>query len=207
MKKIIINFQKISPKERKNLREFLKRFMSVQIIDESESKMVLKSFKIEELSIEECLKRLYFLSASMLEEIGNKDKTILKEMRDNMTRFYYMLVMQIRRFLDEGKFTRENQISLIRAMDFRMVAEKIQRIGEAASDLGNSKNRIDPDLLNKISKTYEKVFFCFLNESYKKAPGVWENVENLSKKVIKLEKNENLKTIINYMKEISGLIR
>jgi phosphate uptake regulator len=212
---IIINIKKITENERKDLYLFLKRFITIQIIEENKHKIVLKSFKIEELSIEECLKRLYFLCLGMFEELSSSNNSIIiQETRDNMTRFYYLLVMQIRRFLDEGRFTKENQIPLIRAMDFRMVAEKIQRIGELIENFGEIKNNSIKNLLEKIKEHYEKTVLYFINNNYNKASSLWEKGEELKRikllKISGLKENQqktNLFQILRYVNEIAGLIR
>jgi hypothetical protein len=159
------------------------------------------------------------LSLGMLEELGSKNDPVLqREMRDNMTRFYYILVMQIRRYLDEGKFTEESQVPLIRAMDFRMVAEKIQRIGEIAGYFGqvNPKSK---DFLLEIKEFYEKTTLSFINDNYEKAQEHWENGESLEIKykalLEKSKKSDNkfyknlldLFQILRYSREISGLLR
>lgn len=207
--KITIIFdKKINSNERNNLYTFLKRFMNVQILEDNESKIVLKSFKIEELTIEECLKRLYFLSSGMMSEVLEKaNSLIIAESRDNMTKFYYMLVMQVRRFLEEGKFTKENQISLIRAMDFRMIAEKIQRIGEIMTNKNINKKE-NLKFFEELIPIYSKTFFCFLNKTYDKAPECWENLNILKEKYSSLlNKNADLSQILRYVKDISGLIK
>jgi phosphate uptake regulator len=212
---IIINIKKITENERKDLYLFLKRFITIQIIEENKHKIVLKSFKIEELSIEECLKRLYFLCLGMFEELSSSNNSIIiQETRDNMTRFYYLLVMQIRRFLDEGRFTKENQIPLIRAMDYRMVAEKIQRIGELIENFGEIKNNSIKNLLEKIKEHYEKTVLYFINNNYNKASSLWEKGEELKRikllKISGLKENQqktNLFQILRYVNEIAGLIR
>jgi len=214
---VIIN-KKISGNQRKEIYDFLKRFITIQIIEESNTKIILKSFKIEELSIEECIKRLYFISLGMIEElISSNDRTMLQEMRDNMTRFYYLLVMQIRRFLDEGKFTKENQIPLVRAMDFRMVAEKIQRVGEIVDNLKTIKNKKSLDFLKKVHEHYSKSVLSFINNNYKKAPLLWEQGKKLKKEYDNLlSKKQNSQTlqqlkdihiILRFTNEITGLIR
>lgn len=220
--KITIIFRKkISKMQRKEIYSFLKRFITVQIIEETESKIILKSFKIEELSIEECLKRLYFLSLNMLEELSSSDnKVMLKEMRDNMTKFYYLLVMQIRRFFKEGKFTEENQIPILRSLDFRMVAEKMQRIGEIVDNFGKVNNKELIRLIKEIQAYYSKTVLYFMDNNYEKAPIVWsggENIEKELKKILKqsiksknmtlYEQTQDLLQISRYTKEIAALIR
>ncbi len=203
--KIIINFKsKITEKEKGELYSFFKFFMNVQIIEETDTRLILKSFKIEDLSAEECLKRMHFLCIGMFEDFNSKNRTTLKEMRDTMTRFYYMLVMQIRRFLEEGKFAKENQISLIRAMDFRMAAEKIQRISEILEDYDSKK--IDEKTMKLISEYYSKSVFSFLNMNFETALTLWSEEKTLRKKIEKIT-DEKIIQIIRFSKEISMLVR
>lgn len=218
--KITIKFQKISEKERKEVYIFLKRFISVQIIEETKEKIIVKSFKIEELSIKECLNRLYYLSLGMIEELcSSGNKVMIKEMRDNMTRFYYLLVMQIRRFFKEGRFTKENQIPILKSLDFRMVAEKMQRIGEIIDNFGKiEKKLIKPT--KKIQEYYSKAVLYFINGNYEKAPFVWEQSREIEKELKKISKQaeksknlslykqtQSLSQISRYSKEIGALIR
>jgi phosphate uptake regulator len=200
----ILSKTKISEKEKNELHSFFKMFMNVQVIEETENKIVIKSFKIEDLSIEECLKRMHFLCLGMLEEMTLKNKTSLKEMRDTMSRFYYMLVMQIRRFLEEGKFAKENQISLVRAMDFRMVAEKIQRIAEIADNY--KEKNMNKELIKTAIDYYSKAVFSFLTPNFEKALALWSE-EKLLKRKLEKKNNEELAQIVRYSKEISMLIR
>ncbi|MDD5192104.1 MAG: hypothetical protein PHH54_01250 [Candidatus Nanoarchaeia archaeon] len=208
--KITIIIREVSKKEKEKIYAFIKRFMNVQIIEETESKIVLKSFRIEDLSIEECLKRMYFLSLNMLEDTISEDYSSMKEMRDTMTRFYYMLVMQIRRFLSEGKFADENQIPLTRALDLRMVAEKIQRIGEIIESI----KKIDKELIpisKSVEEYYSKSFNYFMQSDFKKALPLWEEANILNKKCERIkadkEKLKGVMQILRFAKEISMLVR
>src|SRR3989338_10577431 len=55
---------------------FLKRFINVQVIEETDAKIVVKCFKIDEISIEECLRRMFFLSLNIIDETSSgNDKT------------------------------------------------------------------------------------------------------------------------------------
>ncbi|MEI6731547.1 MAG: hypothetical protein WCK90_02600 [archaeon] len=193
----------IAEKDRKEIYSFLKRFMNSQIIEETKSEIIVKSFRIEELSIEECLKRMQFLSLSMLEEFyGNNQKIKIQEMRDTMTRFYYILVMQIRRFLSEGKYTDQNQISLIRAMDIRMVAEKVQRVAEHIANL--QKNPKITSLVKEIDSYYSKSIKYFIEEDFDKALPLWNDSKSLQKKCTA---NNELAQMVRLSKEISMLVR
>lgn len=173
--KIIIKFTKKATKEeKKKLYAFLKKFMNVQIIEETEEKIVLKSFKIEELSIKECLNRMFYLTLNMIDELkNNNDQMKQKEIEVTTKRFYYMLVMQIRRFIGEGKFTEQNQISLIRAMDCRLVGANIERISEYILDSENLKSKEIKKMLEEITEYYKKSVAYFINNKYQKALTLW----------------------------------
>jgi phosphate uptake regulator len=198
--KIIIKFiKKITENQRKKLYAFLKRFMNTQIIEETESKVIIKCFTINELSMDECLKRMYFLSLNLIDEIiGKNDGFKVKEIRDTMTRFYYMLIMQVRRFLSEGKFVSDKQIPIIRAMDLRMVAEKIQRLAEIIEHLDRKEN------IGLIKDYYSKSFSYFINNDFEKALPLWQKAKSLQEKT---KKDANLMQLLRYSKEISMLVR
>jgi phosphate uptake regulator len=195
--KIIIKFKKITEKQRKKLYSFLTRFINVQIIEETKNRIVAKSFKIDELTLETCLNRMFYLSLNMLDD--RTDKVKMNELRDNMTRFYYMLVMQVRVFLSEGKFTGQNQIPLIRAMDIRMVAEKVQRIGEIIASEGTRLGD-----MKSIRDYYFRAVQYFINSDFEKALPLWQESQALQKKY----RNDNAKTqLVFYAKQISMLVR
>ncbi len=177
--------QKITEKERMQLSLFLSRFMNVQVIEETPEKIVVKSFKIEELSIEECLQRMHFLLLNLFDEAASGSNLAkLKEPRETLLRFYYLLVMQVRRFLSEGKFAEENQISLIRAMDYRMVAEKINRIAEM---LIIQKEEIElQKLLIEYKQEYAQAYQHFLHNEHEKASELYFQVLDSENKQEKL---------------------
>lgn len=213
--------KELGEKDRLELHSFLRKFMNVQVIEEIDSKIVVKCFKIDELSMEECLRRMYFLSKNILDESKDgQDKVKIKESRDTMTRFYYMLVMQVRRFLSEGKFSDSNQIPIIKAMDIRMVAEKIQRIGELSEGLSDPGNLRSKEILTKIKDHYSRSFNSFIENNFEKSVTLWKEGASLqkdcdklkydpirSKKGPLLEDAIRIGQIARYSKEISMLVR
>ncbi len=220
--KIIIKFHSKAKKEDKRLiYGFLKKFMNVQIIEESEDRIVLKCFRIEELSIEECLNRMFYLTLSMAEEwkSGN-DKHKMKEMELTVKRFYYMLVMQIRRFIGEGKYADRNQIGLVRAMDCRLVGANIERISEFILKADSIKDKDIKSLSEEFIEFYKKAFSFFINNNYQKSLDVWGEEKKLeekygfvfdrvkkSKDVIGYDQANNIFYMVKLSKQISMLIR
>lgn len=185
---------KASEKQKQDFHEFLNNFMNVQVIEETKDKIVVKCFKIDELTVDECLNRMFYLSLNLMQE-GSK-----KEIITTAKKFYYMLVMQIRRFLTEGKFTKENEMPLIRALDYRMAAEKIDRI------IRLTESEIIPE---DICDYYSKAFSYFRNNDYEKALHLWNEEKKLQEKYQRLKgsKREALLNVIRLAREISMLIR
>ena len=194
--------------------------MNAQIIEDSLSKIVIKCFAIEELSIEECFKRMYFLTLNIFDEIlARTTNPSVREIRETTTRFYYLLVLQVRRYLDEGKFSKENQIPLIRALDSRMAAEKLQRINELLSTINNLPPNLMP-VFSVIRDYFSRTGLSFINNDYEKSRNLWIEGKSRLKK-IHILREQNLKTkntllhehILNlqdtlrYSREISMLVR
>jgi len=219
---IIINIKdKISESERKELYLFLKRFMNAQIMEETKTKIKVKCFKIEDLTMNECLQRMHYLSLNIYhEKIEDNNQSKIEELTKNMTRFYYMLVMQIRRFLSEGKYIKDKSITLVRSMDIRMVAEKMQRITQNIVQLDNNAEEPIQDILNQLIEYYKKAFSYFFNNEFEKSVKLWSESKTISNKIKIIEnnskKNKNFNlykqtthvhSILRYAKEISMLLR
>lgn len=190
--KITILLKKITEAERKELYIFLKRFMNLQIIEETDEKIVVKIFKIDELTMRECMDRMHYLSLNLLQ--NDEDGATTRELRDTMTRFYYMLVMQVRRFLSEGKFASAKHVTLIKSMDFRMVAEKMQRIAQIAIKHQN----IEPAAIDY----YKRAFQYFRNNEFEKALPLWDE----GNKLLKTHEGPSADIIV-YAQEIGMLVR
>lgn len=203
---------------RKELYGFLKHFLNVQVIEETTTKVTVKCFRIEELSIEECLRRMYFLILNMFDEVlGKNDTASLAEMEETLTKFYYMLVMQVRRFLSEGKYVKENKVPLIRILDCRMVAEKMERLADVLKTLGHPKKK---DILLWLRDYYRRAGIYFVDMDYGKSLELYETARLqgsvLSQELESARKTKNLQVLEQIMgmqrilalsKEISMLVR
>lgn len=206
---ITIKFsKKTSADEKKELYAFLKKFMNVQIIEDTEQKMVLKSFKIEELSIEDCLNRMFYLTLNMLEELkASNDKTKLAELERNVKRFYYMLVMQIRRFIGEGKFAEQNQISLVRAMDCRMAGMKIDDIADIILSIDTLAGSSIRKMIDETADFYKKAFHAFIASDFDKALRLWSEERALENKYCALIENARKRRSIDEYKQACDLLQ
>ncbi|MBI1968552.1 hypothetical protein HYS49_01445 [Candidatus Woesearchaeota archaeon] len=175
--------------ERKDVHEFLSHFMDVQVIEDTKDRIVMKCFRINELTVDECLNRMFYLSLNLIEEGYSQEIAITAK------KFYYLLVMQIRRFLTEGKFTKENEMPLIRALDYRMVAEKVDRIIRLTEQ---------GKIPQEVAGYYQKAFQYFVNNDFEKALLLWDEEHKLQKK---FGKKSLVMQVLGYAREISMLVR
>lgn len=213
----LFSLKPISAEQKQQLYSFLRRFMNVQIIEELPTKIVVKCFKIDELSIEECLKRMHFLSLNMIDNVLEDHRISLTEIEETATKFYYLLVMQVRRFLEEGRFTKENQIPLIRVLDARMVAERVKRIINLIVLIQPLEKKELVVFLKEIRHFYQQSFQFFIGNTYEKALALYPEKDQLLQKYIHFQKNiksiplqmqyHHLTRILIYSTEMSMLIR
>jgi len=164
---------------------------------------------------------MFFLTLNIIDEMmGENDRLKVTEMRNTATRFYYMLVMQVRRYLSEGKFTSSGQVPIIRAMDMRMVAEKIQRICEFLESIDGVENKKQLELASLIRDFYARAYSCFINEDFEKALPLYNEAKLLIKKYEPGDSSDiksmdaaiclrtvRLLRILRYSIEISKLVR
>ncbi|MDO8556270.1 MAG: phosphate uptake regulator PhoU [Nanoarchaeota archaeon] len=197
------------------LQTFLNNFMNAQIIAEEKDKLIIKCFTINELGIEECLERMYHLSQSMLEALlqGNTEK--LNDMDKTITKFYYLLVMQIRRYLSEGTYTQQT-LTLLRAMDCRMAAEKIERIADNIKNVGILPKELLQHYIT-FQHYYHEAFQTFIHQRYEQGMPLLQEAYTMKKtyqKLIEQQKNLTpyqqlitLQQCLTYAKEISLFVR
>ncbi len=193
----------------------LKKFMNVQVIEETDDKIVVKCFKIDELSIKECLNRMHHLCMSLFDEEISSESII--ELDTNIIRFYYLLVMQVRRYIDEGKFTEHNSLTLIAALDCRMVAEKIRTISELLKEIRTTHLE---DVLINVKKFYSDCFYAFNNGTVEKAVHLHDEEKRIVENLLSLEESsykkkdckavstiKDLRTIVKYARSIAMLTK
>lgn len=180
---------------------FLRTFMNVQIIEDGKERLKVKCFPIDDLTIDECLARMHFLSLTLFDDVARNTPLAAREStEEQITKFYYLLVMQVRRFLSEGKFA-STKMPLIRAMDMRMAAERIERIADALKRLQGKSWEVRE--LQEVKKFYMHAFSCFRNSDFDAAVPIWAAERELRKRL----QSPQSALILRLAKEISSFVR
>ena len=193
-----------SKKEKEEVQTALNRFMNVQIIEDQADKIVAQNFDITDLTIKQCLKRMFFLTKNMFTGIFGEAEDI-ETIDASLHKFYFLLVRLIRKDLDEGLYVEKN-MHLIRYMDYRMVGEKIERIGDILKKIASeNKDKKIIEQLKFIEKNYDNAFNAFVKEDFETAIEIWNKRTELNKKFP--EANQEIKQIYRFTIEISKFIR
>ena len=218
----IIFKEKILQNDRKRLYDFIQNcLMNVHIVEETSERIVLQNFRLEGMSIKACFQRMNHITSSMFEDVLNKEKGSIKEKEKNLTRFYYMSVRLIRQYLQEGGYTQDQDISLLKAMDYRLASEKIERIADKLKFISNRKTDFHVYKFgNKIYEKYKMAITSFLKEDFETAISMWEKFNQFKKEASAIEKRlmkkkdfDSIKTlhaylqILEYVNDIANLVR
>ncbi|MBT5022448.1 phosphate uptake regulator PhoU [Candidatus Woesearchaeota archaeon] len=202
---IVITKQKpFELSEKQVIQKSLDCFMNVQIIEDHPQKIVIQNFDIHDLSINQCLRRMYFLTKNMFNGILGMAEDI-DTIDTSLHKFYFLLVRLIRKDLDEGHYI-EKKMQLIRYLDYRMVSEKIERVGDILKKLAKeNKNKQVIEQLKYVEKLYESAFNTFIKEDFEDAISLWNKRDDFGKKY--KNPNPDVEEIHNFAIQISKFVR
>lgn len=224
----IVSDSPITSEYRKIIQRFLQKLMNVEIIEETANRIVLENFGYKVMPVDQALKRMYFITHDMLKDMlaGNQTPANVEERDESVNKFYFMIVMHLRTFMSKGYYAfPEAEFSLLKALDYRLVAQKIERIGDLIKEIVElSKKTKNADYVlskvNELAEIYELAFFAFIEEDLKKACAVWDKIKDLRAKTGNIKKTVTakkdvyavelfnaLRQIVEYSKDIADLVK
>ena len=146
--------------------------------------------------------RLYYLVRSMLsdmQEAKGDISEVLHERDKLVGRFYFAIIMQIRGLLS-GRFG--TSISPIDAYTYRLLAERLERIGDEAKALAKDMKGISREQVKMLIEKYDKAYRAFMDDNLDAAKEFWDE----EKKIKESLKNQNMKAIYDNIKDMADLI-
>lgn len=195
------NQQPFTAAERKNIAKAASMLMNTEIIEETSDTIVIQNFHVTDMPLEKMVDRLYYLVRSMLSDIHESKSNISEVLneRDKLVgRFYFAIIMQIRGLLS-GRFG--TSISPIDAYTYRLLAERLERIGDEIKMLANAKS-IKKDEVKILIEKYDKAYRAFMNDDLDAAKEFWDE----EKRIKDMLKNPNMKAIYDNIKDMADLI-
>ena len=189
----------VSKEQMKMFSAFVRKLMNVEIVEETSDRIVLQNFGYKTLDIKQSFKRMYFLVHAMFDDVVNGNFSALGERDELVDKFYLLVVMQVRTYLSKGYYISPDSISLIRALDYRMVSEKMERIGDILKNIEDVRH---VDIYRQVFEYFNKAVLCFIADDFEKSCRLDPVYHGLRDKV-ELE----LRDVLEYSKDISGLVR
>ena len=205
----------------RKIHEYLEKFINVEIIEEDARYLNINNYDIDTLTPKKCFRRIFFLTGNMHEKLkeiySTKDnaekemlKRHLKETDKRLSGFYFILVRDVRKHFSNRAFLNEEE-PLVRYMDFRMAAEKLERIADLIIYISQVKEKLNDDeskMLDKIFALNKDAVFAFLKNDFvatdelnKRANKMIEELSD-ARSVFRY----NLLEILNYIKDILNLV-
>lgn len=146
-----------------NIRKSVKKLFGMHILKINDREVMLQSLlSPSELPIRKGLERIHLLALSMynsaLNTLTTFDSSIAKSnliLRDDLVRFYYLVLRQLRSSLLSGRIIRSLKINQIDCLDYFATCQIIMRVGNYAEQIlkdviALGDFRLPEDVLNSI---------------------------------------------------------
>ena len=185
---VISSDKEINKALRKNIWRYVNRLPNTEIIEETNYKMTIQNFGYKEIPTKKLIKRLLDLVANMFEDLRNNSLDELHENFEDLRKFYFILVIHIRTYLRTEIYISSNSdFTPLEAMDYRMLCEKNQEIGEILEKFSLSEGILD--FYNEAEQYFNEIRQAFLNKDDKLAYYGWLKKDGLFKKAKELMEN------------------
>ncbi len=211
---LITSDKEINRALRKNIRRYVNRLPNTEVIEETKHKMAIQNFGYKEIPTKKLIKRLLDIVANMFEDLRNDSLDDLHGNFEQLRKFYFILVIHIRTYLRTGIYiSSTSDFTPLEAMDYRMLCEKNQEIGEILERFNPSKGTFDfyketEQYFNEIRKAFlnkddKLAYFSWLKKDilFKKAQDIMEKLDHDDKDNINI-----LLRIVQNCKDMAALI-
>lgn len=182
-----------------NIKKILDNFLALEIIEQTETKLVAKDFlNLNEFSLHDTLRRMDMLTRSMLIDSKNGTKESL-EFRDyEIDKLFFLISRLTRAHLQK---TDQNATESFNAW---WLAKNLESISDAAKKIKLKKG--SKDIYDKIEGYYIDCITSFFKKDKQKADELIALRPELLEQADKLEEREHLKNIINSSRNIAKII-
>jgi len=178
---VISSDKEINKGLRRDIRRYVNRLPNTEIIEETKHKMIVQNFGYKEIPTKKLIKRLLDLVANMFEDLRTGSLDELRYNFEDLRKFYFILVIHIRTYLRTGIYISSNSdFTPLEAMDYRMLCEKNQEIGEILDKFLLSEGILD--FYNETEQYFNEIRQAFLKKDDKLAYYSWLKKDGLFKK-------------------------
>lgn len=219
---INITGKEIKTKE-KEIREILKRLVAIEVIEQTDKKIVAKDFlNIKEIRLEDLRKRLDIVIKSMLHDskLGNGkgqfESVITRDLDAN--RFAYLLFRVLRRCIEKPGIKKEVGLTSLEVVNEQTLVLTMERIGDLAkrvsredsrAKLSNTEIKELNGLYDKITENYNNAINAYQKKDYNLSRKVYSENKLIQKSCDKSKdkiKSANAFKVLNLIREMSNNI-
>ncbi len=199
---------------RKNIRRYVNRLPNTEVIEETKYQMIIQNFGYKKVPTKKLIQRLLYLVANMFEDLRNGSLDDLHDNFEQLKKFYFILVIHIRTYLRTGIYiSTTSDFTPLEAMDYRMLCEKNQEIGEILEHFQLTDGILD--FYEETEQYFNGIMDAFLKKDDKLAFLSWLKKDGLfriaNEKIENLEHNDRdsihiLLRIVQNCKDMAALI-
>jgi len=158
----VISRNAITKEQRNELKRIIKRFVSLEITEESERSIVIQCLiDPSRLGVDKAIRRMDLIASRML---GDSLKAYIEgdselarsvvERDEEVDRLFFLIVRELRSTIQYPRMSESMGIRPVEALDFRLAAQYIERIADLAEEIAN---RAEKPLNNKVARRIKQV--------------------------------------------------
>jgi phosphate uptake regulator len=135
--------KRLTPEERENVKKIVRRLVGVEIVEESASEIVLQALIAPTgVQIDQTFRRIYLLASKMhkdsLVAFFDNDTKLAQnviERDDEVDRFYFLAVRQLRAVVQEPSLSERMNVSPVECLDYRVLAKSLESLADRAVEI------------------------------------------------------------------------
>lgn len=158
----VVSREKITKQQRKELKDIIKRFVSLEITEENEHSIMIQCLiDPSRLGVDKAIRRMDLIASRMLDDAlvayveGDHELSDSVVQRDEeVDRLFFLIVRELRSSIQYPRMSESMGIRPVEALDFRLAAQYIERIADLAEEIAA---RVDEPVKKKIAAGIQQV--------------------------------------------------
>lgn len=188
-----------------SIRRILDNFLALEIIEQTDKKLVAKDFlNLSEFSLDTTIRRMDMLTRSMLSDAkkGKQESKAISLMDFEVDKLFFLLSRLIRSNLKNES----SKVNHVEALSLWWLAKNIESIADSAKYLCESLSKQELPLFEEAESYYKEAITSYFKKDRANADKLIMQKNILLEKSEKLKNKELLKQIINGSRNISKIV-
>lgn len=200
----VVSRKRIPPEIREEIKGISEKLIGLEIVEEDSNSVLMHDLlDLSELPPKKALKRAYVIATSMNEDsitsLEEGDEKLAKDVikrDDRVDRLYFLVVRQLRKAITDSSFSSKVGITPLECLDFRVVAEHVERIGDYSEGLARLSIKYGkfPSEVISVGKAtveiHQEAMNGFLKRSYSKAERARQKYTEIMSKIKEIDLRE-----------------